>query len=59
MAVSKPVFNHLFMKTTKSMLILILVILLVVVGCAIYWWPSKQQWQDAVINLYIKIFCEK
>lgn len=47
------------MKISKTMLILILTILLVVIVCAIYWWPTKQQWQDAIINLYIKIFCEK
>lgn len=42
------------------MIILFSLLLVVIVAvCAICWWLSKMQWQDAVIDLYIKIYCDK
>jgi len=45
------------MKKIKTMLVCVIVPVIVVV--LICRWPSKERCVDAVIDLYIKIVCEK
>nr|WP_294991617.1 hypothetical protein [uncultured Sediminibacterium sp.] len=42
-----------------KMVVLVFVVVSVILFCVWRWWPSADQWRDMVIDLYIKIFCEK